>query len=264
MSTISVSVLRIGAATSTLQLQLSQKGQVRVLAIATAINFDKALGPTVPTAWTLHPAPKPNPDFKGCIMARKPDRNWLPARLAGEILNVTSHMLVLNPRGGFPIDGTHDAWYGFAAGHEAGRMDATYLALMTDMVPSMSDTLTRNGGLYDAHACFAKLERWADENPGTPAEITNTLAEALRAKTFNATVTLDMEFKRKVPACGLEWVFTRTLTKMLEGGRMDLDITICNEKMELVCTAQQLVLVLEAERKFRSGREGQRLDGAVL
>ncbi|KXX77414.1 hypothetical protein MMYC01_206053 [Madurella mycetomatis] len=263
-STISVSLLRTGAATSTLQLQLSQKGQIRVLAIATSIDFDKALGPTAPTAWKLLPPPKPNPDFNGCIMARKPDRNWLPARLSGEILNFTSHMLVLNPRGGFPIDGIHDAWYGFTADQSHERMDATCLALMTDLVPSMSDTLTRNGGLYDAHAFFEKLERWAGENPGMPAEITNTLAEALRAKTFNATVTLDIEFKRRVPACGLEWVFTRTVTRMLEGGRMDLDITICNEKMEVVCTAQQLVLVLEAERKFNSGRGGKRQSKAVL
>ncbi|GAB1318166.1 Thioesterase domain-containing protein [Madurella fahalii] len=263
-STITVSVLRTGAATSTLQLQFSQKGQIKVLAIVTSINFDKPLGPSVPAAWTLLPPPKPKPDLKGCIAARRPDGNWLPARMSGEILNVTGNMLVLNPRGGFPVDGIHDAWYGFTADHQHERMDPTYLAFMADIIPSMSDTLMRNRGLYDAHAFSEKLERWADENPGVPAEITTTLAEALRAKTFNATVTLDIEFKRKVPAHGLEWVFTRTVTKMLEGGRMDLDITICNEKMELVCTAQQLVFVLEAERKFNGGRKGKAEGKAVL
>jgi hypothetical protein len=241
-----------------------QNGQLKVLALATSTNFDKVLGPTVPTAWTLLPAPKPSPDFRGCVAARRPDPNWLTARMSGEVLGFTGHMLVLNPRGGFPVDGIHDAWYGFTPAHKHERMDATYLALMTDVIPSMSDTLMRNGGLYDAHAFLKKLERWEEEFPGVPAEVTTSLAEAVKATTFNATVTLDIEFKRKLPPQDLEWVFTRTVTKMLDGGRMDLDITICNERMELVCTAQQLILVLEAQRKFRGGREGKMDGKAVL
>ncbi|KAJ5605615.1 thioesterase family protein [Penicillium lagena] len=44
------------------------------------------------------------------------------------------------------------------------RLDSTYLAMMADIVPSMPDTLLRNGGLYDAHALWEKIELWA-ENP---------------------------------------------------------------------------------------------------
>lgn len=31
---------------------------------------------------------------------------------------------------------------------------------------------------------------------------------------------------------------------------MDVDLTICNEDMEVVCLARQLVLALEVHRKF--------------
>lgn len=254
-STITIVPLKIGATTSTLQLQLSQNGQTKVVALATSINFEKPVGPTVATDWTLLPPPKPVPRFDH-VLAHRPEENWVPARLEGEIIPMTGRILVLDPRGGFPVDGVCDAWNGFM-GDEC--MDATYLALMTDIVPSMSDTLMRNGGLYDAHAFYQKSERRAAEAPGVPAVFTNSVAEAMRASTLNSTVVLDIEFKRRLPREGLRFIFTRTATKMLQGGRMDLDVTICNEDMDLLCTSHQLILVLEAQRKFRRGRAEQKL-----
>ncbi|KAH9983769.1 thioesterase family protein [Xylariaceae sp. FL0662B] len=230
-STITITTLKTGASTSTIQLQLSQNGQVKVIiALATATNFYVRLGPTVPTAWTLLPAPKPAPDL-GRVLNHQPDPHWIPAHLSGEIINVTRRLLILNPRGGHPIDGICDAWNG-CLGPPDERMDATYLAMMTDIIPSMSDTLLRNGGLYDAHTFFEKMERWAEEHPGAPAGITNSVAEALQATTYNQTVTLDIEFKRRLPKEeGLGWIFTRTAARMPRQGRMDLDITLCDEGM---------------------------------
>ena len=40
---------------------------------------------------------------------------------------------------------------------------------------------------------------------------------------------------------------------MLEGGRMDLDLTILNEDLQIMCLARQVVLVLDAKKKFGSG-----------
>ncbi|KAI1102036.1 thioesterase family protein [Jackrogersella minutella] len=250
-STVVVNTLKIGAKTSTIQLQLSQNGKLKVIALATTTNFDKPIGPTVSTTWALLPPVPPVPDFDR-ILAQQPDSHWLPACLSGEIIPVTSQLLILNPRRGFPVDGICDGWYG-CKGDE--RMDATYLAMMTDVIPSMSDTLLRNGGLYDAHAFFRKMEKGAEEHPGVPAEITNSVDEAMRATLYNNTVTLDLEFKRRVPE-GLRWIQTRVSTKMLHEGRMDIDITMCNSEIELICTAHQLILVLEAERKFRSSKPG--------
>lgn len=251
-STIIVSPLKIGANASTIQLQLSQNGQLKVIALATTTNFDKPLGPTVPTDWTLLPPPPPPPNFDR-ILARQPDDHWLPSRLSGDIIRVTGQLFTLNPRCGFSADGICDGWYGCI--DEAESMDATFLAMMTDVIPSMSDTLLRNNGLYDAHAYHGKLERWAQGNPGIPAEITNSVAEAMRATLYNNTVTLDLEFKRRPPT-DLRWIHTRVTAKMLHGGRMGIDITMCNSEEELVCTAHQLILVLEAERKFRPSKTG--------
>jgi hypothetical protein len=78
--------------------------------------------------------------------------------------------------------------------------------------------------------------------------------QAAKSTTINQTVTLDVEFKKNLPEEGLRFVLLRTVAKMLSGGRMDVDATICNEDMELICTARQIILVLEAGRKFRVGK----------
>lgn len=134
------------------------------------------MGPTVSTSesWKFSPPPKPKPDFDA-VFAHKPDPHWVPAGYDGEILPMTGRLLVLDPRGGFPDNGICDAWNGFM-GDE--RIDATYLAVMTEIMPSMSDTLLRNRGPYDARVFQEKAEQWAQENPGIPLVMNaNSIAE---------------------------------------------------------------------------------------
>ncbi len=42
---------------------------------------------------------------------------------------------------------------------------------------------------------------------------------------------------------------------MLEGGRLDLDVTICDQNMDLLCMARQTIIVLDARRKFKDRKE---------
>ncbi|KAK7973334.1 hypothetical protein PG988_007468 [Apiospora saccharicola] len=258
--TVTITQIKLGRLTSHLQVQYAQKGQLRVLALVVATDLTKPVGPSVPTTerWFLQQPrpPNPKPDF-AAVEARRPDPNWLPAIMDGETLPLTRHQLVLNPAGGFPHDGLSDAWNRLLPEGD-DRIDAMYLAVMADIFPSLSDTGLRNGGLYDARANFRRLEAGAVDRPGEPAVLRHhTLASLRRAAVFNMTVTLDVEFKRRIdPDKGLRWVFTRVATKRARGGRMDLDVSICDEDMELVVTAQQLVLVVEAKRKFRGGGGG--------
>ncbi|KAI1778394.1 thioesterase-like superfamily-domain-containing protein [Hypoxylon cercidicola] len=102
-STITITELKIGAQTSTLQLVLPQNGQTKVIALATSINLDRS-GPSASTAWKLRPPPRPVPDFDA-ILNHKPEPNWLPGHLVGEIIPLTRRQIGLNSRDGFPIDG---------------------------------------------------------------------------------------------------------------------------------------------------------------
>jgi hypothetical protein len=243
--TITVVDLKVGKATCTIQLQLTQKDKLRVIAIATSTNFNQSVGSTAKTDWAFHPPPKLVPNFEK-ILAHMPDDNWLPAILAGEILPFTRRQLVLNARGGHTTAGICDAWNTFPG----ERMDATYLTMMTDCFPSMSDTLLHNNGPFDAHMFYKALEAWAEKNPGVPAPLTNSLKDAARATIFNMTLTLDIEFKRRLPKGGQEWTFTRAATRMMQDGRLDLDVTICDHDMDILCLSRQTIVALDAKRKF--------------
>ncbi|KAK2595384.1 hypothetical protein QQS21_006920 [Conoideocrella luteorostrata] len=233
-SDITITALKIGSVTSTLQLQLSQGGKVKVIALATSTNFDQTIGPSASTDWRLLPPPQPTPDFNR-IISYQPEANWLPARLEDSVVPGLGRINVLYPRVGFPTNGVCDAWYSWV--NEG--MDDTKLAFMTDVMPSMSDTLMRNDGLYDVHAWHKQIQQWAEKNPGIPATITNSTTKALQATTFVISMTLDIEFKRRLPKEKKQWTFSRAATKMLQDGRMDVEITICNEDMELLCTARE-------------------------
>ena len=253
-STITVTELKAGALTSTLQLQLSQDGQTNVLAVATFINMDNP-GPTVARTWRPHPPPAPVPDFEA-VDAHKPEAHWLSAHLTDEIFPILGRLLALNPREGFPFDGICDAWYSF---QDNEHMDAVYLTMMTDCIPSMSDTLLRNGGLYDAHRFLHEVEARAKDRPGVPVEVTNSLEAAMKTTILNNTITLDIEFKRRLPEEGVRWIFSRAESRMLEGGRLDLDVTLCDQNMDLLCIARQSILALDARRKFKNAKAGAAL-----
>ncbi|KAK2612553.1 hypothetical protein QQS21_001491 [Conoideocrella luteorostrata] len=249
-SSITIEPLKIGKSLSTFEVRLVQGGKLRVLAQAKSINFDKVHGPTAATDWRLYPDPPPKPNF-GRVLAQQPDENWVPGLVQGELIPLTGRKLGLFPRVGFPINGVCDAWNGFL-GDE--RMDATYLALMTDMIPSMSDTLLRNGGPYDAHVFHAEMERWAKLNPGIPCVMTNSIADAMKATSFVYTNALSIEYKRKIPEGGLRWVFTRAATKMLRNGVMDIEVSLCDEEEEVLAIAHHQDLILGVDGKFRDNK----------
>lgn len=152
-----------------------------MVALATSTDFDQTLGPSVHNAWTgLAPPPKAKPDFDR-VLENKPDENWVPCLLKGEVIPMTGRILGLYPRGGFVAPGICDSWHSFL-GDE--RIDETYVAWMSDFIPSMSDSLLRNGGLYDVHVFQQKAEQWAEEHPGVTCQTTNTLAEVWTAPTL--------------------------------------------------------------------------------
>ncbi|KAK8068452.1 thioesterase-like superfamily-domain-containing protein [Apiospora saccharicola] len=241
--TVTITQIKLGRLTSHLQVQYAQKGQLRVLALVVATDLTKPVGPSVPTTerWFLQQPrpPNPKPDFAA---ARRPDPNWLPAIMDGETLPLTRHQLVLNPAGGFPHDGLSDAWNRLLPEGD-DRIDAMYLAVLADIFPSLSDTGLRNGGAL----------RRARQLPAARGRGRGTPGRARRAAAPHPGV----------PAAGRGLQHDGAAVGVYSGrdeagarGRMDLDVSICDEDMELVVTAQQLVLVVEAQRKFRGGGGG--------
>lgn len=62
---------------------------------------------------------------------------------------------------------------------------------------------------------------------------------------------MDLQFKRRLPEKQTMWAFTRVTSRMLEGGRMDMDLIICDEELTPICLARQAMLVLDAKKRFK-------------
>lgn len=68
------------------------------------------------------------------------------------------------------------------------------------------------------------------------------------AKFWYPTVTLNIDFKKRLPAAGTEWLYSRVQTKVVRDGRTDLDVTVLDEAGEVVALSTQVGLVVSAAR----------------
>lgn len=134
-------------------------------------------------------------------------------------------------------------------------MDSTCLALIGGLIPSLSDTLLRNGGMCDALKSYATMEAWAETNHGVPCEPTDSFADAAREAVIHNTVSMDTEFKKRLPHEEIEWAFVRTEARRIQNGKMDMDITMCDENVDPTCVSGQAILVLDTQIRFKSRKE---------
>lgn len=86
-----------------------------------------------------------------------------------------------------------------------------------------------------------------------PYYCTHSLIQPVQAKTLFATVTLDLEFKRRLPKEGLRIAHVRQVVKKLQEGRMDLESIIRDENEELAAVSPQICFVLDAQKFKKSG-----------
>lgn len=248
-STIVVTDLKLGKGSCFIQLNLTQDNEVRCTALATSTNFAVQIGPTAKTDVGFLPKLPPLPELRK-VETNQPDENWIPSKTIGELLPLLKRMTFLYPAKGQLTDGIIDYWCAF---DKPERFEGIHLALLSDVAPSPSDTLLRTGGIYDAHKIWRLKKETAETTPGKPAIIANSLKEAAGAQIWNTTLTMDLQFKRRLDE-EMTWTFTRVTTRMLEGGRMDLDLTICDEQLVPICLVRQLMLVIDAKRRFKGDK----------
>jgi acyl-CoA thioesterase len=72
--------------------------------------------------------------------------------------------------------------------------------------------------------------------------------EAQRAKFWYPTVTLNVDMKKHLPAGGVEWLYSRVVTKVVRDGRTDLEVTVLDEAGEVIALSTQVGLAVSASR----------------
>lgn len=257
-SIITVTTLRIGAIVSSFQLSLSQKDKVKVIALVASTNFDTSLGPSGESSWKLLPPPPPRPNID-TLLAQKAEENWVPFTIEGEVLALSRRFVTYFPRSGFNIDGACDYWMKW----QGEPLHTINLTILIDSLPSMADTMLRTNSVWDGHAVLKSAAEQEDKNPGKAAVITQTWKDVFKSKFFPITLTLDLEFKRRLPEEGLRIVQIRQQTKKLDKGRLDFESILHDENGNLVCTAKQVQFILPSTVKLKTA-ESKKKEKSLL
>jgi hypothetical protein len=66
---------------------------------------------------------------------------------------------------------------------------------------------------------------------------------------INVTLNMSTEIKKKLPEGGVRWLYMRTKAKKLEGSRMDLEVLVLDESMDLVAISHQVAWIVTGVEK---------------
>lgn len=81
----------------------------------------------------------------------------------------------------------------------------------------------------------------------------------MTTETVYATLRMSTEVKKRLPVEGVRWLYMRTETKSIVNGRMDLQILMFDEAMELVAVTAQVAQIIPAAQKKERAKKETRL-----
>ncbi|KAJ5936348.1 hypothetical protein N7454_004983 [Penicillium verhagenii] len=251
-ATLEVEDVKLGARTSTIHIKLLQpsekhpdKLEIKVAGYITVSPPDAEVGISVPTGWKAHPAPVPGSLPNGQIDfaqlgATGKDGAWVKTEPPyPEFRRAATQLELYGPGKGETQQqrsGTMaiDQWARFRpCGDLDGKWTDAAVVYLLDMFPMALDG-------FDSVSANAV----AKETGGNAAD--------LRAKFWYPTVTLNIDMKKHLPAGGVEWLYSRIVTKVVRDGRTDLDVTVLDQNGEVVALGTQVGLVVSASRNLGS------------
>lgn len=237
--TLTVEDSKLGARTSTIHVTLQQpsektgKDEVKVTGYITVSPKSVEVGITARTNWELYPPARPGsgPGGKvdlGVLGKTGSDGEWkLFTPPFMEFRKASRHLELFYPE--FEPDpngkpSVIDQWARFCPGgvsQAEGRWTNEALMYLVDMFPR----------------ALAEFDRIASsEEPG------------IAGKSWYPTVTLNVDLKKRLPADGEEWLYTRVVNKAMRDGRMDIEVVAMDASGEVVAVATQVGLVMSASR----------------
>lgn len=279
-ATFRVQDTKLGSRTSTLHITLAQpsgngngnsngdggSGSVRdeVAGYVTCSNMAMETGPGMSTTWELVPPPPSSPSsssdkgaFPGADLARLArdgrDDAWESfavsfASMRGASKNVEFFVPAADTAGQAARRGFVEQWMRFRPYGKLARWTDAAVGFLIDMFPIVLESL--------------------DEEPWVAEQDQDTKKQGKegggRPMYWYPTVLLNVDFKKKLPAEGVEWLYSRVQTKMLKNGRMDLDIVVLDEQGDLVALSNHVALVVGAERNLSARGSNGKTQGAKI
>lgn len=258
-ATFTVQDTKLGSRTSTLHITLSQKnadGSARdeVAAFITISNIAAEEGPSISSSgYALSPAPVAG-GSGGAVDLDKLARTgcdgaWEQYEVPmSSMRSASKHIELYVPTAREEVKrGFVEQWVRFKPYGRVQKWDEAAVGFLVDMFPMMLET-------FDERPWEERRKKSQGEDK-TPRV----------GKFWYPTVLLNVEFKKKLPAEGAQWLYSRVLTKVLKNGRMDLDIVVLDETGDVVALSNHVALIMSADRNLakRNGNGGGKKDSKI-
>ncbi|KAJ5747233.1 uncharacterized protein N7511_008929 [Penicillium nucicola] len=241
-ATFEVEDVKLGLRTSTIHIKLLQEsdkkpGQMEIM-VAGYITLsppDTEVGISAGTGWKPYPVPPAGSRADGSVDlsalgSTGRDGGWMKMNPPfAEFRKAAAQIELFGPaekRVGMGVD----QWARFRPGGDGnGRWTDAAVAYLVDMFPMALDGFDH-----------MSAEAVAREEGGKAPE--------MKAKFWYPTVTLNVDMKKHLPAGGVEWLYSRVVTKVVRDGRTDLEVTVLDADGEVVALSTQVGLVVSASR----------------
>lgn len=244
---------KLGARTSTIHITLAQtdprdskERTARVVGYITVSDTVSDVGPSTSSDWTLYPPPPSAqpPEVRlaadGSSFELVEKKNSAAWKVIGapfsEFRRAGNHSVVFGPASDKQRVGIVDQWARLrtiapqGAGAGPGRWTNETALVLMDLFPM----------------ALGEIDQQARSGDNDKAKSTPPF--------WFPTVTLNVDFKKRLPAEGVDWLYCRVNMKVVRNGRTDIEVIMKDEAGDIVALGSQVGLVVSAARNT-SGRE---------
>ncbi|KAF1355321.1 thioesterase-like superfamily-domain-containing protein [Delphinella strobiligena] len=222
LATFTVKDAKLGRATSTIHVTLSQSGREEVVAYITNTNLSTESGASFPTKWTLEPPPPKTTSIANLKAGKDPLWAEPTAQPFLEFRKAVQQVRFFFPRAGQHFPSLADQWTTLVSGE---RLTNNHLGFIVDTFPQIIEN-------YRFAAGQEKGPFWYP------------------------TVLLNLDVKKLLPEDGVEGLFARTRAKEIKNGRYDLEVVVLDEGGDLVAVSHHVVMIVSAARNLAKRKNG--------
>jgi hypothetical protein len=202
--------------------------------------------------WKIHPPPAPGARADGTVdftrlVEEGKDGAWVKYPEQPLIHSAARQLEVYEPRlltsASIQDQASRiiDQWARFTPGGKFARWSNESMLFLIDMFP---------GGFDKLGAMESRRMMVADDL---------TEARATKKKFWFPTVSMNIDLKTRIPPEGVEWLYTRVVSRMIRGSRADIDVTVLDSQGELMGIGTQISLVVDSSRNLKGSTAGGKL-----
>lgn len=244
LATFIVKDVKLGSRISNLHVTLVQeqedgKRRDAVEGYITMSNMSRETGLSLPTQFQVLPPPLPADLSK--ISSQGEDENWALRhnqafpKFRRAALNIEIHLEKQDRRPADRPRSILDQWVRFTPLKKPGKWTNDCLGFVVDMFPQIVES-------------YINAERGESDMQEKAPTAANP-----RPKYWYPTLSLNLDVKKLLPPEGEEWLFVRMQAKVIHNGRLDLLITVLDERGEIVALSTHNSLIMDAERNVAKG-----------